>query len=185
MKSTGGNGGRPAGWGGSARPAPVPIVSDIRPSERGELDLIDVRTSLRSAMWRNVGIERTGAKLGGMIDMIDFWAKYTLDKIFDDPAGWETQNLLLAAALAARSALWREESAGVTTDRTHPSSAMPSRCTIAGDEPRRGPCLNRYGPESDHPCPLRSNHPAEPARDAWPRCPPMSSRGSTAARLKR
>lgn len=112
MKSTGGNGGRPAGWGGSARPAPVPIVSDIRPSERGELDLIDVRTSLRSAMWRNVGIERTGAKLGGMIDMIDFWAKYTLDKIFDDPAGWETQNLLLAAALTARSALWREESRG-------------------------------------------------------------------------
>jgi L-aspartate oxidase len=112
MKSGAGNGGKPAGWGGTARPAPVSVVSDIRPSERGELDLIDVRTSLRSAMWRNVGIERAGAKLGGMIDMIDFWAKYTLDKIFDDPAGWETQNLLLAGALVTRSAHWRAESRG-------------------------------------------------------------------------
>jgi L-aspartate oxidase len=96
----------------AARSAPVPVVSDIRPSDRGELDLTDVRSSLRSAMWRNVGVERTGQKLEGCIDMIDFWARYTLDKIFDDPAGWETQNMVLAGALVARSAAWREESRG-------------------------------------------------------------------------
>ena len=44
--------------------------------------------------------------------MIDFWARYTLDKIFDSPQGWTTQNLLLSAALIARSALWRAESRG-------------------------------------------------------------------------
>lgn len=105
--------GRPAGWAGSStRFAPVPIISDIRPSDRGELDLTDVKSSLRSAMWRNVGIERAEPKLSGVIDMIDFWARYTLDKIFDDPAGWETQNLLLVGALVARSAAWREESRG-------------------------------------------------------------------------
>jgi len=91
---------------------PVPVISDIRPSERGELDLTDVRSSLRSAMWRNVGLERTGVKLSGVIEMIDFWARYTLDKIFDDPDGWETQNMLLAAALVAKSAAWRDESRG-------------------------------------------------------------------------
>ncbi len=106
-----GAGAAPAGFA-PARPAPVPIISDIRPSERGELDLTDVRSSLRSAMWKNVGIERTGQKLDSCIEMIDFWARYTLDKIFDDPQGWETQNMLLVGALVARSAQWREESRG-------------------------------------------------------------------------
>ncbi len=113
--SANGNGhARPAGWGPilAARPAPVPIVSDIRPSDKGELDLADVRSSLRSAMWKNVGIERTAQKLAGVADMIDFWARYTLDKIFDDPAGWEVQNMLLVGSLVARSALWRHESRG-------------------------------------------------------------------------
>ncbi|VAX38758.1 L-aspartate oxidase, partial [hydrothermal vent metagenome] len=91
---------------------PARIVSDIPPSDHGELDLSDVRSSLRSAMWRNVGIERTGAKLRDAVEMFDFWGRYTLDKIFDEPAGWETQNMLLVGALIARSALWREESRG-------------------------------------------------------------------------
>ncbi|MEL6497312.1 MAG: L-aspartate oxidase [Planctomycetota bacterium] len=91
---------------------PASIVSDIRPSDHGELDLSDVRSSLRAAMWRNVGIRRTGAKLLDASEMLDFWGRYTLDKIFDDPEGWEVQNLLLVARLTARSALWREESRG-------------------------------------------------------------------------
>jgi len=100
----------PTGW--AARPSPISIISDIRPSDRGELDLFDVRSSLRSAMWKNVGLERTAAKLDGCLEMIDLWARYTLDKIFDEPAGWETQNMLLVGAIVARSALWREESRG-------------------------------------------------------------------------
>lgn len=91
---------------------PASVVSDIRPSDHGELDLSDVRSSLRAAMWRNVGIRRTGSKLRDASEMLDFWGRYTLDKIFDDPEGWEVQNLLLVARLTARSALWREESRG-------------------------------------------------------------------------
>jgi L-aspartate oxidase len=63
-------------------------------------------------MWKNVGIERTGQKLRSVCDMIDFWARYTLDKIFDDPSGWEMQNMLTVGGLIARSAAWREESRG-------------------------------------------------------------------------
>lgn len=100
------------GVGGGNGPKPVKLVSDIPPSDQGELDLTDVRSSLRSAMWRNVGVRRAGARLGDAVEMLDFWAKYTMDKVFDEPAGWETQNLLLAAALIARSALWRTESRG-------------------------------------------------------------------------
>ncbi|MEO1512115.1 MAG: FAD-binding protein, partial [Planctomycetota bacterium] len=110
----GGSNGSASGGG-----RPPSIVSDIRPSDSGELDLHDVRSSLRSAMWRNVGIERTEAKLRGACEMFDFWARYTLDKIFDEPAGWETQNMLLAGALVARSAAWREESRGCHTRSDH------------------------------------------------------------------
>ncbi|MBX3364460.1 MAG: L-aspartate oxidase [Phycisphaeraceae bacterium] len=99
-------------WGVPTRSAPAKVISDIPTSDHGELDLDDVRSSLRSAMWRNVGIERTGAKLNDVRDMFDFWSRYTLDKIFDEPEGWEVQNMLLTGALIARSAAWREESRG-------------------------------------------------------------------------
>lgn len=105
--SNGGN-----AWGVTPPSGPVPIISHIALSDQGELDLSDVRSSLRSAMWRNVGVERSGGKLRDVGDMFDFWARYTLDKIFDEPAGWETQNMLLAGGLIARSALWRRESRG-------------------------------------------------------------------------
>ncbi len=114
-------------WGTRPRTGPVRVISDIRPSETGELDLTDVRSSVRSAMWRNVGIERTGSKLSDAMNMLDMWGRYTLDKIFDDPEGWETQNMLLAAMLITRSASWRRETRGCHTrlDFMEPSSGVP------------------------------------------------------------
>ncbi|RNC82214.1 MAG: L-aspartate oxidase [Phycisphaera sp.] len=94
---------------------PISIVSDIRPSEHGVLDIEDVRSSLRSAIWRNVGIERSGPMLADAVDMLEFWARYTFDKIFDDPEGWEVQNMLTVGRLVAQSALWRVESRGCHT----------------------------------------------------------------------
>lgn len=99
---------------------PVQIISDIRLSEHGELDLADVRSSLRSTMWRNVGIERGGGKLSDVVEMFAFWTRYTLDKIFDEPAGWETQNLLTVGSLMTRAAAWREESRGTHCRLDHP-----------------------------------------------------------------
>ncbi len=91
---------------------PARVVSDIRPSDRSELDLADVRSSLRSVMWRHAGIERDGQRLEEVQEMFDFWARYTLDKIFDERPGWETQNLLLVGSLMVRAAQWRQESRG-------------------------------------------------------------------------
>jgi L-aspartate oxidase len=99
---------------------PIKIVSDIRPSDRSELDIGDVRSSLRSVMWRHVGIERDGARLPEVAEMFEFWARYTLDKIFDDRNGWEVQNELFVGGLITRAAAWREESRG-----THYRSDMP------------------------------------------------------------
>ncbi|MEQ9453333.1 MAG: L-aspartate oxidase [Phycisphaeraceae bacterium] len=99
---------------------PMKVISDIRPSDRSELDLSDVRSSLRSVMWRHVGIERAGERLREVEGMIDFWARYTMDKIFDDVAGWEAQNMLTAGGMITRSALWREESRGTHFRLDHP-----------------------------------------------------------------
>lgn len=92
--------------------SPARVISDIPISDRAELDLSDVRSSLRAAMWRHVGINRDADQLSVAEDNIDDWASYTLDKIFDDAREWEVQNMLLVGALIVRAAKWREESRG-------------------------------------------------------------------------
>lgn len=106
---------------------PYRIISDIRPSVRSELDLADVRRSLRSVMWRHVGIEREGGHLREVSEMFEFWARYTLDKIFDDRLGWEVQNLLTIGALICQSAAWRQESRGTHYRMDHPEPAEAYR----------------------------------------------------------
>ncbi len=101
------------------------IISDIRPSDRSELDLADVRSSLRSVMWRHVGINREGERLKEVKEMFDFWARYTLDKIFDERLGWEVQNLLTVGSLITRAALWREESRGTHCRLDHEGTRAP------------------------------------------------------------
>jgi len=54
--------------------------------------------------------------------MFDFWARYTLDKIFDDREGWEVQNMLLIGALMTRAAQWRQESRGTHYRLDHPDA---------------------------------------------------------------
>lgn len=98
--------------GGAGTERPFRLLAQVPPSDRSELDLEDVRSSLRSVMWRHVSIERDGPRLDEVGEMFDFWARYTLDKVFDDRRGWETQNLLTLGALITRSARWRAESRG-------------------------------------------------------------------------
>ncbi len=128
----------------SAR-GPAQIISDIRLSEHGELDLGDVRSSLRSAMWRNVGIERTGAKLADVVDMFDFWGRYTMDKIFDTPDGWEVQNLLTTGLLITRAASWREETRGTHCRLDYPHTATEFRAHAMWSRDSENPSLRPAG----------------------------------------
>jgi L-aspartate oxidase len=98
------------------------LIAEAPEGRAGELDLIDVRASLRSSMWRNVGIERDGGKLSDALEMIDFWGRYCLDKTFDDPDGWRIQGMLAAARLVVRGALVRQESRGTHRRADHPES---------------------------------------------------------------
>jgi L-aspartate oxidase len=92
---------------------PPKLTVEIESSLRTELDTADVRSSLRSLMWRNVGIERHASHLEEADEIISFWSRYVLDKTFDNPAGWELQNMLQVATLTTRSAALRTESRGV------------------------------------------------------------------------
>ena len=82
------------------------------------LDLIDIRNSLKSLMWRDVGVRRDAEGLTDAVENIDRWSSYVLADQFYDPGGWELQNMLCIAQLMIRSALERTETRGchVRTD---------------------------------------------------------------------
>jgi L-aspartate oxidase len=89
------------------------IQYTVPASDRSRLDAADVRNSLRALMWRNVGITRRAQPLQEAQEIIGFWQRYVMDKIFDSPEGWECQNMLTLAMLMSDVALQRRESRGV------------------------------------------------------------------------
>ncbi len=89
------------------------IKYQIPHSDRTRLDTADVRNSLRALMWRNVGITRKTRPLTEAQEIIGFWQRYVMDKVFDRPEGWECQNMLTVCLLMARAAEKRRESRGV------------------------------------------------------------------------
>lgn len=90
-----------------------PTTSPPRAGNREPLDLLDIRESLRALMWRNVGITREAAGLAEAAEQVDFWCRYVLPQVFDDPAGWTLQNMLTVARLMIAAASSRAESRGV------------------------------------------------------------------------
>jgi L-aspartate oxidase len=96
------------------------IQYQIPHSDRTRLDTADVRNSLRALMWRNVGITRMEQPLLEAQEIIRFWQRYVMDKIFDSAAGWECQNMLTTSLLIARTAEMRRESRGVHFRRDFP-----------------------------------------------------------------
>jgi L-aspartate oxidase len=89
------------------------IQYNIPHSDRSRLDTADVRNSLRSLMWRNIGITRKAQPLAEAQEIIRFWHRYVMDKVFDAPEGWECQNMLTASLMIAHAAQLRKESRGV------------------------------------------------------------------------
>lgn len=98
------------------------MTIEIPPSDRSRLDTEDVRNSLRALMWRNVGITRQAKHLDEAQEIIRFWQRYVMDKVFEKPFGWETQNMLTVSMLMAQAAAQRTESRGV-----HFRSDFPER----------------------------------------------------------
>jgi L-aspartate oxidase len=90
------------------------------------LDLLDIRNSLKSLMWRSVGVRRDGKQLAEAGKNVDRWCHYVLSRQFADPEGWELQNMLTVARVMIDSALQREESRGVHLRSDFPESGGPA-----------------------------------------------------------
>ena len=96
----------------------LPLENPIIKPNIDPLDLADIRNSLKSMMWRNVGVRRDGAGLAEATENILRWCRYVLPRQFSDPVGWELQNMLSASWLIIQAATFREETRGchVRTD---------------------------------------------------------------------
>jgi L-aspartate oxidase len=86
------------------------------------LDLTDIRNSLKSLLWRFVGVRREGQGLQSALSTIRGWMRYVLDQAFETREGWELQNMLLLGELMGRAALFRKESRGVHWRSDYPQT---------------------------------------------------------------
>ena len=115
----------------------APISHESRAAPNRSLDVSDIRNSLKSLMWRAVGVRRDAEKLKSALATIGSWRTYVLAQAFDEAAGWELQNMLTTAELMVRAAMFREESRGVHLRTDFPNTDDDNwRChvTIVGDQ---------------------------------------------------
>jgi L-aspartate oxidase len=87
------------------------------------LDLGDIRNSLRSLMWRHVGVERSEASLAEAAQTVAGWCRYVLPRQFTDPQGWQLQNLLEVGRLMIQAAAARQETRGVHVRSDYPETS--------------------------------------------------------------
>ena len=119
-----------------------PRIADAD-SGAGTLDLADIRNSLQSLMWRQVGVERAGESLAEALGTVEGWCRYVLQRQFADPQGWQLQNMLQVARLMIRGAIERCETRGVHFRADHPAQDADWLVHLAWlrghDRPRREP----------------------------------------------
>jgi L-aspartate oxidase len=109
------------------------------------LDLVDIRNSLKSLMWRNCGVRRGGEGLAEALETVDGWRRYVLARQFEDLEGWELQNMLTLARVMIEAALLREESRGVHLRTDHPQLDDAQWKKHLWFERCESPSLERWG----------------------------------------
>ncbi len=102
--------------------AALPLANPGVEPHAQTLDLADIRNSLKSLLWRNVGVRRDADGLREAEENIDRWCRYVFAYQFSNPDGWELQNMLSVARMTIHAALRREESRG-----SHVRSDFPER----------------------------------------------------------
>ena len=125
----------------------VPPLSNPKADEaNGSLDLADIRNSLRSLMWRHVGVERSGESLAEALDTVEGWCRYVLPQQFADPQGWQLQNMLEVARLMIKAAITRCETRGVHVRSDFPEQSEAWRAHVAWLRGRPTPEIDRLQP---------------------------------------
>jgi L-aspartate oxidase len=95
-----------------------------KPPQGVQVNLQDLLYSLKSLMWRQVGVERTRGGLEDALAKIRFWTRAVSDVEHGEPRALELVNMLTVARLTILGALAREESRG-THYRSEVSEARP------------------------------------------------------------
>ncbi len=93
------------------------------------LNLTDLTYSMKSLMWREVGVERAGQQLESAAEQLAFWADVTASLAPPVSEAWELRNMLLLSRAIAGSALHRRESRGAHFRLDFPHRAEPAAHT--------------------------------------------------------
>lgn len=78
-----------------------------------DVNIEDLTYSLKSMMWRQMGVERDLAGMTEAVEKIGFWQRVVQDLAEPGPRSWKLLNMLTVARLISIAALCREESRGV------------------------------------------------------------------------
>lgn len=88
----------------------------------------DMLYSLKSLMWRQVGLQRSEEGLREAKDRIGFWNHYLTRSGVQSPRACELANMLLVSALVAHAAIERKESRGTHFRIDHPERDDAAWC---------------------------------------------------------
>ncbi|MFM2011789.1 MAG: L-aspartate oxidase [Planctomycetota bacterium] len=91
----------------------LPIRYEAERSDTQEIDLADIRNSVRSLMWRQVGVHRKKERLEEALEQLIRYSSYVLAHRPSGIEGWELQNMLTVGLMMTHAALARNESRGV------------------------------------------------------------------------
>ena len=83
------------------------------PPDGMRVNIQDVTYSLKSLMWRQMGIERAGQEIEDAVAKIRLWSHAVGELGAPEPATWELMNMLTVSHLSSLGALVRTESRGV------------------------------------------------------------------------
>jgi L-aspartate oxidase len=100
----------------------LPLENPRAEDSAEPLDLADIRNSLKSLMWRAAGVRRSGDQLAEAEEDVDRWCGYVLPRQFQEPGGWELQNMLTVSRLMISAAHTRQETRGVHVRTDFPTT---------------------------------------------------------------
>jgi L-aspartate oxidase len=98
----------------------LPIQYRFKSADAQEIDLADIRNSVRSLMWRHVGVQRKQERLEEALQQLVRYSNYVLSHRPGGIDGWELQNMLTVGLMMTQAALARTESRGVHLRTDYP-----------------------------------------------------------------
>ena len=109
----------------------LPIKNAMQTADPQHIDLADIRNSVRSLMWRHVGVQRTEQRLEEALQQFKRYSSYVLSHQPGEIEGWgiegwELQNMLTVSLMMTQAALTRTESRGVHLRTDHPKLDNPN-----------------------------------------------------------